>query len=186
MDLSNTQIQQFLLRNASSRPWGGVANRTPRLDKLLEQQEKRRLMMGEVGLRSQLNSAQIEQMKFNRGIAERRLGLEEGYFGISQKEMGLKERRLGLAEQEQGISEKMFGLREKAQDLSASTASWRNKQFSEDLEQKERELNLSTVIGLGTSAYAGWQSYNRNKELAADKAASKKWQNRMEELYLKR
>ena len=147
MNYSDPRLQRLLLRGAAKQPYGGVANRSPGLPEYLQNEEKRKLQMGEVGLRSQLQKAQIEQMGFERGMSEKRLGLEQGYFGLAEKGMGLKEQELGI--------------QSRLSELRGQEMAWKNKMFMKKLSDEEKNLNLSTAFGLGTAAWSGYEGYRR-------------------------
>lgn len=183
---NDPRLQRLLLKGAASQPYGGVANRVPGLQQYLSDQERRKLALTETGLQSKMNTAKIGQMAFERGMAEKRLGLSGSYLDIAKQDLGLAERGFGirsqLAELDKsrfGLAEKYFNLDTQKFNLGSQEADWRNKQFSKKLKSEENSLDLQTYLGLGTAAWSAYEGARRAKETRADTEAQRAWQDAM-------
>lgn len=187
LNYSDPRLQRLLLRSAGQNPSGGIANKIPGMEDYLKRKEERNLAMSELGLRSQLQAAQIEQMKFSRGVEEQRLGLSTGYLGLAQQGQALKERQFGIQEKEFGLKEKNYGLEEQRVGLAGQEVglrgqeiNWRNKQFMTNINEKENELNLASALGVGIAGWSAYEGNRRADEIAKDKKRQMEFMDRME------
>ena len=69
------QLQELMLKSSGENPFGGVANRISGYDQFLQGQQKNKLAMDALGLRKQLQDAQIQNMVVNQGLQRDRLAL---------------------------------------------------------------------------------------------------------------
>lgn len=162
INYSDPQLQRMKLKAMAVSPYGGIQSRLPGLDKYLQEQESRRLSLADAFLRTKMGKERIAQMQFETGLSGKRLGLEQGYLDIAKEQMNIANRAMGVKEAE-------FGIRSQLQDLQHNQMKWRRDLWSDDIKQKEKELDMSTWLGAGTavwSAYEGRQRANKEKLLA--------------------
>jgi hypothetical protein len=181
VNYSDPRFQQMLLRRAAMSPYGGVRGASKETAAWAGEQERTRLQLTDVGLRSQMQRAQIEQMGFNRSMAEKRLGLEQGYLGLAGQEMGLREKEMGLREKEMGLRGQELGLRSSFQGLSEQRGAWQNRQKMRELADNESELSLRSWLGIGQAAWGGYEGYRRAQERAEDRTETAEYKKRLRE-----
>jgi hypothetical protein len=186
INYNDPAFQRILLRKNAMKPWGGTMGYAKEASDWASAQTKSQLEFGQLGLLSRMNQAKIEQMKFDQamagkrldlsgryvGIDEQRLGLKGKYLDIDEKRLGLQDKYIGIGEKELGLKTQQMGLAAQAQQQRFGQDQWRYNAKMKALSDAEDELNLSTWLGLGTSAYAGYEAYERKK---TQEASAKKW-----------
>jgi len=140
MNYSDPKLQRLTLQQASAQPWGGVANRAAWYSQYLKEAEQTKLALQEVGLRSQMQKAHIEQMKFDQEMKGKELGLLSGWL-----------------------------------DLKGRTMQWEHKFADKKLSDAERNLDVSTILGLGTAGLAAYEGYRRKKKTEELTSSYKSW-----------
>jgi hypothetical protein len=181
IDMNDPRLQQILQKRMAKEYWGGVAGFAPEIAAYGQQEAKRGVQMGDVYLRKQMQGAQMEQMTHEQKMAEKNLGLATGYLGLGQQEFGLKEKGYSISERGMGISERNQSIAEQVQQQRQAQGSWENKWFNKNLDQKSKELNLTTALGLGTAAWAGYEGYRRNQILTEDRNDTKEFKRKLRE-----
>ena len=172
INYNDPAFQRVLLRKNAMKPWGGTMGYTKEASDWASAQTKSQLEFGQLGLLSRMNQAKIEQMKFEQGMAEKRLGLANRYVDVDEKRLGLQGQYVGLGEKELGLKTQQMNLAGQAQQQRFGQDQWRYNAKMRALSDAEDELNLSTWLGLGTSLYAGYEALERKK---TQEASSKKW-----------
>ena len=181
IDMNDPRLQRVLQKRMAKEYWGGVAGFAPEIAAYGQEEAKRGVQMGDVYLRKQMQGAQMQQMTHEQQMAEKNLGLATGYLGLGQQEMGLKEKGYGLAERGVGISERNQGIAEQVQQQRQAQGSWENSWFNKNLDQRSKELDLSTVLGIGTAAWSGYEGYRRKELLDEDRVDTKEFKRRLRE-----
>ena len=154
-------LQKLLQKRAAMNPYGGVRSVAPEIEKYMGEQEKRRLQLNQVGLEGKMNTAKIGNMAFERGIMEKNMGLQQGYIDLAGKEFGL--------------AEKGFGIRSQLAALANEEAAWRHSMVKKNINQQKNELNLQTLLGLGTAGYAAYEGNRRATEVREATKKQKEW-----------
>jgi hypothetical protein len=167
INMNDPRLQQVLQKRMAKEYWGGVAGFAPEIAAYGQQEAKRGVQMGDVYLRKQMQGAQMEQMTHEQQMAEKNLGLATGYLGLGKEELGLKGRNVDIASQ--------------IQQQRQAQGSWENNWFNKGLKQKESELNLTTMLGLGTAAWSGYEGYRRNEILTEDRNDTKEFKRKLRE-----
>jgi hypothetical protein len=153
IDMSDPRLQQRLQKRMTKEYWGGVAGFAPEIAAYNQEEAKRGVQMGDVYLHKQMQNAQIEQMTHDQKMAEERLGLATGY----------------------------LGLRGQEQTQLQSQETWKNDWYNKTLDQKKKELDLTTLTGLPMAAWAGYEGGRRYKLLEEDAADTKEFKRRLRE-----
>ena len=167
IDMNDPRLQRVLQKRMAKEYWGGVAGFAPEIAAYGQQEAKRGVQMGDVYLRKQMQGAQMQQMTHEQQMAEKNLGLATGYLGLGQEELGLKGRNVDIASQ--------------IQNQRQAQGSWENSWFNKNLDQRSRELDLSTVLGIGTAAWSGYEGYRRKELLDEDRVDTKEFKRRLRE-----
>jgi len=167
INMSDPRLQQLLQKRMAKEYWGGVAGFAPEIAAYGQQEAKRGVQMGDVYLRKQMQGAQMQQMTHEQQMAEKNLGLATGYLGLETEGLGLKGRNVDIAAQ--------------MQNQRQAQGSWENQWFNKNLDQKSKELNLSTALGIGTAAWSGYEGNRRNRILEEDRIDTKEFKRRLRE-----
>ena len=181
IDMNDPRLQQVLQKRMAKEYWGGVAGFAPEIATYGQQEAKRGVQMGDVYLRKQMQGAQMQQMTHEQGMAEKNLGLATGYLGLGQKEFGLKEKGYSLSERGMGISERNQGIAEQVQNQRQAQGSWENEWFNKNLDQKSKELNMTTALGLPIAAWSAYEGGRRYKLLEDEATIVKNFKRQMRE-----
>ena len=172
INYEDPRFQQVLLRKGAMNPWGGSRGNAREVGAWAGEQTKFGLEFGRLGLMQKMNAARINQMSFEQGMGQKRLGLEGQYVGLGEKELGIKSQMADLAAV--------------AQREHFSQNKWQYNAKIRSLASAQSDLDLSTWLGLGTSAYAGYEGYQRKKTLEADAAEQKDFNTKIKKLLLER
>ena len=168
INYDDPRFQQVLLRKGAMNPWGGSRGIAKETGQWAGEQTKTGLDFGRLGLMQKMNAARINQMQFEQGMGEKRVGLEGQYVGLGEKNLGIKSQMMDLAG--------------KSQENNFAQNRWKYNAQIRNLADAESTLNLATWLGVGTSAYAGYEGYTRKKKLEEDAVEQKKWNEEMKEM----
>lgn len=187
INYQSPEFQNALLRSVAKRPYGGIRSNSALVSKYAADQARQGLALSQVASATKLRDAAIADMAKRADIAaaqteiaKSRLGLGWGELDIAKSRLGLGERKVGLDERKLGLEESRIGLAGRYSDLAFGQEQWKRDFLDNKLADEERNLWLSTALGLGTTGWSAYEGNRRAKLIEAETEENRAWRKRME------
>ncbi len=194
INYNDPRYQNALLSSIARRPYGGIRSNSALTSKWAADQERQRLALAQVYSGGKLREAMIGQMAKDYEIAKAKLGISQGYTGLGWGDIDIAKQKLGLGEKKIGLGERELALKGRGVDLEAQRVGlanqWQDQMFAQEnwrrdflenkLDDEERNLWLSTALGLGTAGWSAYEGARRNKLTQEDAELNRAFRKRME------